>query len=45
MVQFVVIFLRLGLCRSNSNSLLVGSHVEYFSPMPKQMKTKFQEVL
>lgn len=34
MVQFVVIFLRFGLCRSNSSSLLVGSHVVYFSPMP-----------
>jgi len=45
MVQFVVIFLRLGLCRSNSNSRLVGSHVEYFSPMPKQTKRKFQEAV
>lgn len=43
MVQFVVIFLRLGLCRSNSNSLLVGSHVEYFSPMPKQIKQSFRK--
>lgn len=34
MVQFVVIFLRFGLCRNNSSSLLVGSHVVYFSPMP-----------
>lgn len=29
-----MIFRRFGLCRSNSSSLLVGSHVVYFSPMP-----------
>lgn len=34
MVQLVVIFLRFGLCRNNSSSLLVGSHVVYFSPIP-----------
>lgn len=34
MVQFAVIFLRLGLCRSNSSSRFVGSHIEYFSPIP-----------
>lgn len=38
MVQFVVIFLRFGLCRNNSSSLLVGSHVVYFSPMPVNTK-------
>lgn len=38
MVQFVVIFLRFGLCRNNSSSLLVGSHVVYFSPMPVDTK-------
>lgn len=33
-VQLEVILLLLGLCRSSSSSLLVGSHVEYFSPIP-----------
>lgn len=37
-VQFVVIFRRFGLCRSNSSSLLVGSHVVYFSPMPMEKR-------
>lgn len=43
MVQFVVIFLRFGLCRNNSNSLLVGSHVVYFSPMPAGTKEETQK--
>ncbi len=34
MVQLAVIFLRLGLCRSSSSSRFVGSHIEYFSPIP-----------
>lgn len=37
-VQFVVIFLLFGLCRNNSSSLLVGSHVVNFSPMPTEKK-------
>lgn len=40
-VQFVVIFLLFGLCLNNSSSLLVGSHVVNFSPMPTG-KTKVQ---
>lgn len=44
MVQFVVIFLRLGLCRNNSSSLLVGSHVVYFSPMPVDARRKHARV-
>ena len=39
MVQFVVIFLRFGLCRSSSSSLFVGSHVVYFSPIPEHTHT------
>lgn len=34
MVQLEVILLLLGLCRSSSSSLLVGSQLEYFSPVP-----------
>jgi len=34
-VQLDVILLLLGLWRRSSSSLLVGSHVEYFSPMPE----------
>lgn len=41
-VQFVVIFLLFGLCRNNSSSLLVGSHVVYFSPMPTKRKRKWE---
>lgn len=37
-VQFVVIFLLFGLCRNNSSSLLVGSHVVNFSPIPIEKK-------
>lgn len=42
-VQFVVIFLLFGLCRNNSSSLLVGSHVVNFSPMPTEKKMQTLE--
>lgn len=39
-VQLEVILLLLGLWRRSSSSLLVGSHVEYFSPMPGKQTHK-----
>lgn len=40
MVQLVVILLLLGLCRSSSTSLLLGSQEENFSPTPGQTETR-----
>lgn len=37
-VQLEVILLLLGLWRSSSSSLFVGSHVEYLSPIPEANK-------
>lgn len=38
MVQLAVIFLRFGLCRNSSSSRFVGSHIEYFSPIPEVLQ-------